>query len=506
MSRRVVALLGAAAALLAVAPPASAQTDQGLFSVSPARQVVVGNPPKRLPTYTVTNSTQTDLAVTVFPVLIDQDISGQFIFSEARGDLRAALNVLTPDRARFDLPSGSHREVVARWNQLPQGERTANIGLVFQSAAKPKDGQAVETVQRLLTISFMRRPGRYTSTGEFTGLRAEQGQERTLDLIARIRNTGELPQSPTKGVVRVRNAAGDVVFRSALAGDVILPGKQRDFPVTVKELLPKGEYTMSAVADFGQTRRMRVTGRFTLVGPNQLPTPHVVIQGFHGEGELGGDSAALGTVRNDGTAPADTSVRVELYRLLANGQRPVKPISSEKLAFKAIPVGAGRPLRVDYPKLAAGSYRVIAVYRDTPETLQRVEDDFSPAKAKDESGGGGPPVVAILIVLLLVLALAAALLRERLRRRARTGEEPEAPPAAIVSPAPTPTPPAAARIDINVAGVEELQRLPGVGPKAAERIVEAREEYGRFEKPGDLLRVEGFDAERVAALEDRVSF
>ena len=67
-------------------------------------------------------------------------------------------------------------------------------------------------------------------------------------------------------------------------------------------------------------------------------------------------------------------------------------------------------------------------------------------------------------------------------------------PAMRLAPAPSPL------VDVNRAGVEELTRLPGVGPAAAARIVADRERHGPFAAPADLERVERFDANRVARL------
>lgn len=46
-------------------------------------------------------------------------------------------------------------------------------------------------------------------------------------------------------------------------------------------------------------------------------------------------------------------------------------------------------------------------------------------------------------------------------------------------------------VNINTANPEELQRLTGVGPVLAERIVSYREEHGPFAAPEDLLSVSG---------------
>lgn len=71
--------------------------------------------------------------------------------------------------------------------------------------------------------------------------------------------------------------------------------------------------------------------------------------------------------------------------------------------------------------------------------------------------------------------------------------------AGLVGPAtalarPVERPPAqdtASRIDLNTASVVELQTLPGVGPRTAERIVEYRDTHGPFAKVEELMNVQG---------------
>ena len=52
-------------------------------------------------------------------------------------------------------------------------------------------------------------------------------------------------------------------------------------------------------------------------------------------------------------------------------------------------------------------------------------------------------------------------------------------------------PSSSAGIDINRAGAEELETLPGIGPTLARQIVEDRTANGPFKSPEDLLRVKG---------------
>ena len=66
-----------------------------------------------------------------------------------------------------------------------------------------------------------------------------------------------------------------------------------------------------------------------------------------------------------------------------------------------------------------------------------------------------------------------------------------------------PTHPAAAgtpRLSLNSASRAELERLPGIGPALAARIVEHRERYGRFRRAEHLLMVRGISERRFLQL------
>ncbi|MFN3285702.1 MAG: ComEA family DNA-binding protein [bacterium] len=63
------------------------------------------------------------------------------------------------------------------------------------------------------------------------------------------------------------------------------------------------------------------------------------------------------------------------------------------------------------------------------------------------------------------------------------------------SPEPLPTwrpaAPGPLAVSVNLATAEELERLPGIGPVLARRIVEDRARNGQYTRPEDLLRVKG---------------
>ncbi|WJX99711.1 ComEA family DNA-binding protein [Curtobacterium sp. 458] len=59
-------------------------------------------------------------------------------------------------------------------------------------------------------------------------------------------------------------------------------------------------------------------------------------------------------------------------------------------------------------------------------------------------------------------------------------------------------------VDLNTADGATLERLPGIGPALAARIVAWREEHGRFAAVEDLLDVSGIGDAKFADLRDRV--
>ncbi len=60
------------------------------------------------------------------------------------------------------------------------------------------------------------------------------------------------------------------------------------------------------------------------------------------------------------------------------------------------------------------------------------------------------------------------------------------------------------QISINTASAPELERLPGIGPVLAQRIVEYREQNGPFQRLEDLLDVEGIGPSKLENLQDYV--
>jgi len=56
------------------------------------------------------------------------------------------------------------------------------------------------------------------------------------------------------------------------------------------------------------------------------------------------------------------------------------------------------------------------------------------------------------------------------------------------------------KIDINQATAEELEKLPGIGPKIAKNIIEYREKNGPFKSIEELLKVKGVGPKKLEQL------
>ena len=74
-----------------------------------------------------------------------------------------------------------------------------------------------------------------------------------------------------------------------------------------------------------------------------------------------------------------------------------------------------------------------------------------------------------------------------------------APPESPGQPASRPS-----RVDLNRAHARELESLPGIGPRLAQRIIEDRQTVGLFLRPEDLLRVRGIGPATLARIRDLI--
>lgn len=61
------------------------------------------------------------------------------------------------------------------------------------------------------------------------------------------------------------------------------------------------------------------------------------------------------------------------------------------------------------------------------------------------------------------------------------------------------------KVNINTASLDELQKLPRIGPQVAQRIIDYRKEHGNFKKVEDLMKVRGIGEKTFSRFKDQIT-
>ncbi|MCX7919894.1 MAG: helix-hairpin-helix domain-containing protein [bacterium] len=61
------------------------------------------------------------------------------------------------------------------------------------------------------------------------------------------------------------------------------------------------------------------------------------------------------------------------------------------------------------------------------------------------------------------------------------------------------------KINVNTASQSELETLPGIGPKLAQRIIQYRQEHGAFQRVEDLILVSGIGPKKMEQIKDSIT-
>ena len=110
--------------------------------------------------------------------------------------------------------------------------------------------------------------------------------------------------------------------------------------------------------------------------------------------------------------------------------------------------------------------------------------------------------IAVVTIAAGILAAASTpvVLAQQMSGSRTQSQTPPAPPA----PPPT-TAPAPAPINLNTATAADLEKLPGVGPAVAARIIEHRQKNGPFKKIEDLMTIRGIGEKTFLRLKPLVT-
>ncbi len=61
------------------------------------------------------------------------------------------------------------------------------------------------------------------------------------------------------------------------------------------------------------------------------------------------------------------------------------------------------------------------------------------------------------------------------------------------------------KVNINTASLSELQTLPRIGPKVAQRIINYRKEHGPFKRVEDIMKVRGIGERTFLRIKDLIT-
>ncbi len=61
------------------------------------------------------------------------------------------------------------------------------------------------------------------------------------------------------------------------------------------------------------------------------------------------------------------------------------------------------------------------------------------------------------------------------------------------------------KVNINTASLTELQELPRIGEKVAQRIIDFRKENGKFKKIEEIMKVQGIGEKVFNQIKDRIT-
>lgn len=493
-------------AVAALAAPASAV--RSTLTLSPSQAHGIARVGEAVGPFGLQNFTPLGYKLDIVPTLLQQDLDGTISVDQRSKVLAEAKQLLT-GRERAQLLGPGDR-VLARSRILALRDDSLYAGLIFRAVPTEKGKSPIQQVAQIGASIYL-DPPRPLRRVQFSALTPRgENRGRKLFLIAPFRNTGNyFTQLNVKATVR--DASGKIVFTHFTKPLKVLPGFTVEFPVEVTTVLPAGRYEITS-SGLALGKVWRAKGPLVLYGPNQVATRNARLVGDpRASGYQGEPESISATWRNTGNIRYAPTVRYELRtgndisvtRPVRTGMLTADPADAGKTASiqGAIPVPEGRgPFTVTL-KLYDGSRQLdsgnVSFFRTKkPSWWHRFTDWLK------------HHVAILLLGLLLIVLVVAALLVRRARRQAATAA------AAAVAPAVAPAPvapvagvPATAvipqapdTVDINTASVAELQRMPGVGPRAAERIVAHREEYGPFATVDGLADVEGFGVKRVEAL------
>jgi hypothetical protein len=309
-------------------------------------------------------------------------VSGELLLDQDPLPLHEAGLILRAQPRQFTLKPGQKRAVHLSWRLLPLNASSADVGVVYESVpANPNS--AVRIATRLLSLNMLRLPSAAKTSGWATALHATQPSKGVVRFLVRVRNVGRMAGWPHRVTLEVRVTFG------------------------------------------GHHRRISSqTRNFTLIGPNRLPSPALRVGPLAGSGSAGDPAQATVAVTSTGTAPAQTTLRFGLYRVVL-GTAQDAAIHERVVRTGVLEPGERARYSTRFDAVPSGDYRVEVLSSDATGAIQSSTADFQTTAHRTTLQRLRDWVdlhqlaLALGLVALLVTALVALLLRHQARMQAQ---------------------------------------------------------------------------------------
>ncbi len=161
-----------------------------------------------------------------------------------RSDAAVRFTLVMPDTA-----VGSHWAVIF-FESLPE-------------SLPPLGGMGINLQARVGAMIFADALGTLERKVEIAGLGYRRKGYQNHDFTVRLVNRGNAYVRP-KGTVIIRSAENKDILRAPLTEGVLLPGRQRDYLVSVKAVIPPGNYNLVVEVDCGLAEILQGEIAFTV--------------------------------------------------------------------------------------------------------------------------------------------------------------------------------------------------------------------------------------------------
>lgn len=502
--RRLIPLF-AAVAVAGTAAVAVAQQESGL-TLSPSSAEGIARPNVLVGPFGLRNTSRVPFDVQLAPVLLAQRRDGGLTVGDSDASRRAAQRALRLNEGSFELPRGATRQFRARVELVP-ARGSLYAGVLFAAVPQEEEAEGIGNALELVATMYLHPPESERRIRFATEpIRAEQGGPRRLRFLVGVKNTGNY-YTTVNGRLRLLDQNGKRVFAGRLRGLKILPGAVVDLPLetTPKELIPAGLYQAEADLE-SEGRRFEASGTIRLYGPSQVATRNAKLLDPSPEAYRGEPFELEVPYRNTGNVSFQPEAHVLITPQPTGRGIEVTPQVSETEPRERGSITSTVELPDDVETFLVRVQLKLEdrVLDERTFSVTRVEKPSWFDRFRDWLAENVLLVILVLLALVAAAGIAGLRYVRRLRARADKGAAAveQASPATVGTVVEEQSP--AELLDLNAATADELATLPGIGPRAAARIIDRREEYGPLASLEELSQLEGFDAERVEALRRHV--